>query len=156
MIAIDIPGFRNLNLEHLVMDYNGTLALDGRLLPGVAEMLTRLAPKLDIHVITADTFGLVRRELKGLPIEISITPMEDQAEAKLRYISELGIDSVVAIGNGRNDRKMLGTAALGIAVIQTEGSAAETLIGADVVSPGILEALELLLNPKRLIATLRS
>ena len=156
MISIDIPGFRTINLVHLVMDYNGTLAVDGMLLPGVAEVLKNLASQINIHVITADTFGMVKEQLKGLPVEITITPMEDQAGAKLRFISELGTDSVVAIGNGRNDRKMLEAATLGIAVIQTEGSAAETLTGADVVSPGILEALELLLNPKRLIATLRS
>lgn len=31
MIRIDIPGFRSLALAHLVLDYNGTLALVTRL-----------------------------------------------------------------------------------------------------------------------------
>lgn len=156
MITIDIPGFRNLNLEHLVMDYNGTLAVDGMLLPGVAGVLRRLAENISIHVITADTFGLVREQLKGLPVDITITPITAQDEAKLLYILQLGADSVVAIGNGRNDQKMLTAAALGIAVIQSEGTAAETLASADVICPDILDALELLHNQKRLIATLRS
>lgn len=156
MISIDIPGFRILNLAHLVMDYNGTLAVDGRLLPGVEELVRGLATQISIHVITADTFGLVKAQLKGLPVDITITPMEDQAGAKLRFISELGPDNVVAIGNGRNDKKMLAAAALGIAVIQREGSAAETLTSADVVSLNILDALELLINTRRLVATLRS
>jgi soluble P-type ATPase len=51
---------------------------------------------------------------------------------------------------------MLSAAALGIAIIQREGSAAETVASADVVSTNILDALELLHNPKRLVATLRS
>lgn len=156
MISINIPGFHDLNLDHLVSDYNGTLALDGKLLPGVAEALRKLAPHIHIHVITADTFGLVKAQLADLPINIIITPMEDQAEAKLRFVSGLGTERVVAIGNGRNDRMMLSAAALGIAVIQGEGGAAETLASADVVSSSVLDAFDLLCNPKRLVATLRS
>ncbi len=156
MISIDIPGFRKLELAHLVSDYNGTLALDGKLLPGVAEALSDLAPKLHIHVITADTFGFAKAQLAALPVKLKIIPVESQAEAKLQFLSELGADTVVAIGNGRNDRKMLKAAALGIALVQTEGGAAETLASADVASTSILDALELLRNPKRLVATLRS
>jgi soluble P-type ATPase len=156
MITIDIPGFGKLELAHLVSDYNGTLAFDGKLLPGVAEALASLAPSVHIHVITADTFGLAKARLSTLPVKLTITPVESQADAKLRYVTELGANSVVAIGNGRNDRKMLSAAALGIALIQREGGAAETLASADVVSTSVLDALELLCNPKRLVATLRS
>ena len=156
MISVDIPGFRKLELAHLVLDYNGTLAFDGKLLPGVAEALSSLAPSIRIHVITADTFGLANAQLAGLPINLTITPVEAQAEAKLQLVSELGANTVVAIGNGLNDRKMLSAAALGIVLIQREGGAAETLASADVVSSSILDALELLRNPKRLVATLRS
>jgi P-type E1-E2 ATPase len=156
MISIDIPGFRKLELVHLVSDYNGTLALDGKLLPGVAEALSNLAPNIHIHVITADTFGLAKAQLAALPIRLMIAPFESQAEAKLQFVSELGANTVVAIGNGRNDRQMLSAAALGIALIQREGGAAETLARADIVSVNIIDALELLRNPKRLVATLRS
>lgn len=156
MISIDIPGFRKLELAHLVSDYNGTLALDGKLLPGVADALSSLAPNIRIHVITADTFGLAEAQLAGLPIELTITPVESQAEAKLQFVSELGANTVAAIGNGRNDRKMLSAAALSIALIQGEGGAVEALAGADVVSTSVLDALELLRHPQRLVATLRS
>lgn len=156
MIEINIPGFRNLQLKHVVSDYNGTLAVDGKLLPGVREAITAIADDIQIHVITADTFGLAAGQLSGLPVNLTITPVESQAEAKLAFISQLGIDTVVAIGNGRNDRKMLDAAAIGIALIQREGASALSLASADVVSLNILEALDLLRNPKRLIATLRS
>jgi P-type E1-E2 ATPase len=156
MITIDIPGFRKLELAHLVLDYNGTLALDGKLLPGVAEAVSKLAPAINIHVITADTFGFAKAQLGALPVKLVITPAESQAEAKLRFVSDLGADSVVAMGNGRNDRQMLKAAALGIAIVQTEGGAAETVASADIVSVNILDALDLLANPKRLVATLRS
>jgi P-type E1-E2 ATPase len=156
MISIDVPGFRDLSLAHLVLDYNGTLALEGKLLPGVAEALSSLASQVRIHVVTADTFGLAEAQLAGLPVDFTVIPMEAQAEAKLRFVSELGADTVIAIGNGRNDRKMLSAAALGIALIQSEGGAAQAIASADVVSTSVLDALELLRNPKRLVATLRS
>ena len=156
MIDIDVPGFRALRLAHVVLDYNGTLAVDGVPLPGVAAQLRALAAALRVHVITADTFGRVRAELAALPLEIVVTPAAAQAEAKRDFVAALGAESVVAIGNGRNDRLMLAAAALGIAVVQREGASAETLAAADVVAPSIGDALALLQNPKRLIATLRS
>lgn len=156
MISIDIPGFGPLRLEHLVSDYNGTLALDGQLLPGVADLLQQLAGSVKIHVITADTFGAAREQLAGLPVNLHITPLEGQAQAKLDYIKGLGVQSVVALGNGRNDRLMLYTAGLGIALIQREGGAVQTVTSADLVCTSVLDALALLLHPKRLIATLRA
>ncbi len=156
MIRIDIPGFRSLALADLVLDYNGTLALDGMLVPGVGKALAALSSGIRIHVVTADTFGFAARELAGLPVELTILPVERQAEAKLERVTRLGADAVVAIGNGRNDRMMLKAAALGIAVIKREGGSAEALASADVACTSILDALELLRHPKRLVATLRS
>ena len=54
-----------------------------------------------------------------------------------------------------NDRLMLQTAGLGIAVMQAEGAAVETVLAADVVVPDIIAGLDLLLHPLRLVATLR-
>jgi soluble P-type ATPase len=156
MIEIDIPGFRALRLQHLVLDYNGTLAADGQLLPGVPAALRALAGSLRIHVVTADTFGLAQQQLDGLPVEVVVLPPVGQADAKRAFVVALGADSVVAIGNGRNDSRMLEVAALGVALIQREGAAVAALTGADVAATGILDALELLQVPKRLVATLRS
>jgi P-type E1-E2 ATPase len=156
MIEIDIPGFRLLKLNHLVLDYNGTLALDGLLLPRVAEALTDLASRLQIHVITADTFGHAKAQLAGVPVELSIAPLQAQTDWKQQFVNTLGADTVMAIGNGRNDSKMLAAAAVGVALIQREGGAAVTAASADVLCSSIFDALALLQNPKRLIATLRA
>jgi soluble P-type ATPase len=99
---------------------------------------------------------LARSQLAGLPVELTIAPVESQAETKLRFVEGLGAVSVVAIGNGRNDRKMLAAAAVGIALVQREGGSAESIASADMVCTGILDALDLLLNPRRMVATLRS
>jgi soluble P-type ATPase len=156
MIEIDIPDFGELQLEHLVLDYNGTLALDGRLLFGVRERLERLAGELTVHVITADTFGQAADYLAGIPCQLDILPPGRQDEAKRDFVRELGVENCVCVGNGRNDRLMLQEAALGIAVLQDEGAAAATFMTADVVASDIQSALELLIRPLRLVATLRS
>ena len=156
MIEINIPGFRHLQLAHLVLDYNGTLAIDGHLIPQVGKKLTKLSHDLHIHVLTADTFGLAKTGLAGLPLDLTIAPPEDQAETKRAFVSSLGAEQVVAIGNGRNDGPMLKAAALGIALVQQEGGAVETLLSADIVSASILDALDLFNHPQRLVATLRA
>jgi len=156
MIEISIPGFRSLRLSHLVLDYNGTLAVDGHLLAGVGDALTALAHDVAIHVITADTFGLAATQLNGLPVNLTIAPIESQAETKFAFVTSLGAETVVAIGNGRNDRLMLKAASLGISLIQREGGSVDTMMSADIASTNILDALDLLKNPKHLVAILRS
>lgn len=155
MLAVSIPGFADLALTELVCDFNGTLARDGRLLPGVAEALVELSASLRIHVITADTFGSVAAELAGLPVSLTVIPPGGQAAAKRAFVEGLGAASVAALGNGRNDGEMLAAAALGIAVLGGEGAAARTVASAQVVAAGALDALDLLRRPQRLIATLR-
>lgn len=155
MLEIAIPGAETLRLEHLVADYNGTLARDGRLLPGVSEAFASLAGRLDLHVVTADTHGGARAALAGLPCRLTILPAGAQDEAKRDFVEALGAARCVVLGNGRNDRLMLAAAGLGIAVIEAEGVAVATLQAARVAVFGIDAALGLLLNPARLVATLR-
>ena len=156
MIQVNVPGYKVLELDYLVLDYNGTLSCDGEVIEGVKKRLSTLSERLSVHVITADTFGKVKSRLKNVPCEITVLPLEKQDVAKLEYIKQLGADRTVCIGNGRNDRLMLKAAALGIAVVLEEGAAVETVMDADVVFTRINSALDLLSNPLRLIATLRS
>ncbi|MCL4424824.1 MAG: HAD hydrolase family protein [Firmicutes bacterium] len=155
MLKIDIPGYRSLHLEHLVLDYNGTLAVDGRLLPGVGERLTTIAEDLSIHVLTADTFGRAGEACHGLPVSLHIIPGEEGAKAKEEFVANLGAETVVAMGNGRNDAAMLRRAGLGIAVLGPEGAAAEAVQTATILVRESVTGLDLLLEPKRLVATLR-
>lgn len=156
MLQIDVPGFGLIQATHLVCDYNGTIAEDGRLLPGIAKRFRTLAQKLTIVVVTADTFGSVAAACADLPVSVTLLPPGNQDLAKKEVIATLGCDHVIAVGNGRNDAAMLATARLGIAVIQRECAAATTMMAADVVATDIDDALDLLLNPLRLTATLRT
>ncbi len=155
MLEIEIPGYKRLSLSNLVLDYNGTLACNGKLITGVAQRLVLLAGRVQVHVLTADTFGSVCKELAELPCRVSVIPRENQAAAKAEYIRCLGPEGCVAIGNGSNDWAMLKEAALGIAVVQEEGASIEAVLSADLLSRNVIEALDLLLNPLRLTATLR-
>lgn len=156
MIEYNIPGHKNIRAEFLVLDYNGTIAVDGVLLPGVPDMLSRIAVGLDIHVVTADTFGKAGVQLEDSACRLSILEPGGQDVQKCRYISALGSDKVIAIGNGRNDSLMLKEAAIGITVIQAEGAAAVTVMNADIVCTSVMDAFEIILNPLRMTATLRS
>lgn len=155
-ITITVPGWRTLDLAHLVLDFNGTLALDGRLLVGVEARLQDLASRLRIHVLTADTFGRAKIELGNARCELVVLRPGDEHRQKADYLDRLGADACAAIGNGRNDREMLARAALAIAVLGAEGLASEALAAADIVVPDPVSALDLLLHPQRIAATLRS
>ena len=156
MIEIAIPGFRALALDLLVSDYNGTLARDGRLLSEAKANIARIASALQVQIITGDTFGTAAEELRGLPVQLVVVSAERQAEAKLELIRGHGARRVVAFGNGRNDRMMLEEAALGVGVMGDEGIATEALVASDVVVRHIADAFDLLLEPRRLVASLRS
>jgi soluble P-type ATPase len=155
MLEITIPGFGLAKLEHLVSDYTGTLSIDGTLIPGVKEQLNNIAQFLSVHIVTADTFGTARGEVKDIKCETIFLTGEDQDIQKEDYIKKLGPDHVVAVGNGNNDRRMLRAARLGIAVIEGEGASAQAVMAAAIVVRSITDAFDLLLNPTRCKATLR-
>jgi P-type E1-E2 ATPase len=155
MIELNIPGRGRLQLEHLVCDVNGTLALDGTLPVGMVRTLNALKDRLMIHIISADTLGNLQSIERQLKIHaIRINPQEE-AEQKAAYVRELGTEQVAAIGQGANDAQMLKEAAIGICVLSLEGTAIETLVSADLVMPGIFEALELFDKPLRMVSSLR-
>jgi soluble P-type ATPase len=153
MIEVDVPGKGRMLLEHAVFDVNGTLALDGELLPGVAERMALLGQQLELHMLTADTHG--KQSAIDALLGFAATIVTRGSVEKSASVLSLGADRVVAIGNGANDALMMQASALSIAVIGPEGVAGNTLKVADVFVLSITDALDLLLNPNRLVATLR-
>lgn len=153
MIQLDIPGRGLMELHYAIFDINGTLAVDGLPYPAVVERLSLLKEQLTIYALTAGTHGNLEEleQALGLPLQRINT-----GEDKTRFAEQLGSAHVVAIGNGTNDAGMLRLAAIGIAVLSGEGVSAAALQAADVLALGPVDAIDLLLHPKRLIATLRS
>ena len=155
MIKIEIPNYNTLELEHVVLDYNGTIAKDGQLKEEVKALLPQLCKAYTVHVITADTFGSVKSQMKGFSVVINVLKTDNHTAEKAEYIENLQKETCIAIGNGNNDKEMLKNAILGIAIIGDEGCATATLLQSDISCTSIDDALTLLVNKKRLIATLR-
>src|SRR6266516_8234054 len=140
MIRIEIPQKGSIELRHAVFDINGTLAVDGRVLPEVVDRLHRLADLLVIHLLTAGTHGNLAEleQALGYPLHLI-----QSGEDKARYVEELGAAHVIAIGNGANDVGMLRLAAVGVAVLAEEGVASRAVQAADVLALGPVDAVEL-------------
>jgi soluble P-type ATPase len=158
-IAIDIPGFGKLQINSVLSDYTGTLTFSGKLVPGVRDRLRRLAELVDVHVVTADTFGTAAKELKGLPLVCRRLNGQKEDVQKARYAEELNPRYVASFGNGNNDRRHLKlvkeAGGLAVAVENGEGCALEAILNANFLVVGAVNALDLLLEPTRLRATLR-
>ncbi len=155
MIELTIPGRGKLQIKHLVTDVNGTIATDGQLLEGVLRKISTLRNKLEIHMLTADTHGKQEAIDRLLNLKAVRIEKGNEAQQKADYVRKLGAENVITIGQGANDAKMLKEAAIGIAVISTEGLAIESLNAADLLMPDIHTALDLLTNPICIIASLR-
>jgi len=154
-VNITVPHYKRVVLRDVVLDYNGTLAKDGELKEAVRPLLSMLAARYQVHVITSDTFGSVRKQLEGFDVTVKVLESDDHTSEKAAYIDSLGSIHCAAVGNGNNDAEMLQKAVLGIAMIGDEGCSTKTLLESDIVCSDIADALGLLLNEKRLIATLR-
>jgi soluble P-type ATPase len=155
LLEIAIPGRGKLQFEYLVLDLNGTIALDGEIIEGVKEKLLVLDKSLSIVVVTADTYGSAQKQFASLPVKLHIIDRGNEDAQKQALVQELGGRKTVSIGNGSNDVSMLKESALGICVIGMEGAAVKAMSSSDVIVPEINSALDLLIRPDRLIATLR-
>ncbi len=151
-----VPGRGTYEVEHLVLDMNGTIAVDGELLEGVEERLSVLRHMVHLVIITADTHGSARNLEQRLGLEVIVLKEGDESSQKMELVRYLGAEHSVAIGNGANDSAMLEVSAVGVCVIGNEGASTEALLNADIVVTNIRDALDLLLKPRRLVATLRT
>lgn len=155
MFELKIPALGHYNFKYIIFDYNGTLAKDGKLCDKLAQRLVALSRILEVHVLTLDTFGSVREQLKELPVQIAVIQSEDGTAGKGAYIEDLGPDLCIAVGNGSNDCKLIKKARLGIAVVGSEGLSSKALGAADLIFTSIDDVFDSLENPSRLVATLR-
>ena len=151
-LSITIPGRSELRLEHLLLDVNGTLTNRGVLIDGVPDRLERLRDTLEIRLVSADTFGT----LEALAERLEVAAVRASGgEDKLRVLDDLGGHRCVVVGNGANDVFVLEAAAVSFVVVGPEGASAAALRCADVVCASAVDALDLLLDPQALSATLR-
>lgn len=135
-----------------MLDVNGTLTNRGELIDDVEAQLRKLQETMEVHLVSADTFGSLAHVASVLGVDSNVV---DDGVQKASFVWQLGAHRCAAIGNGANDEAMLREAALGIAVIGPEGAATSTLRAADIVCRSIGDALRLVLDDQALAATLR-
>ncbi len=155
MIKIDIPGRGPVNIHNVIFDYNGTLALDGKPAEGLKEAFEVLAGRVNLYIVTADTFGTVKNYFKDIPVKVVIINSDCGKTFKKNFLTKLGSEKTVAVGNGRNDAGMLKESCLGIGIIGPEGCFAGIVNACDILVTSPVHAIGLLLNPDRIKATLR-
>lgn len=157
MMTITIPGYRTLDLHHALFDYNGTLAVDGIMAEEIKRGLLRLTEHLTVHIATAGTHGGLEhlKPLTDAGATLDLISPGKEAEQKLALLNNLGSEITVAAGNGANDLLMMMNAALAIGVMSNEGICSTVATAAQLIVPSPAALLEVLLNPKRIIATLR-
>lgn len=155
MKKIDIPGLGELILDNLVLDYNGTLAIDGKLIGGVDKKLQKLSEELDIYVLTADTFGTAESECEKLDIKLNTFNSDDASIYKRKFVESLGEKNSICIGNGYNDIEMFKAAGVSICTVQAEGACGKLFMYSDVVVSSILDGLDIIIDSNKLKATLR-
>ena len=155
MIEIYIPGFGQVKLKYLVTDFTGTLSVNGKLCYGIDKKINYLATLLKIFVLTADTFGTVKKELSGINCDLVILEGKRIDLQKKKFVENLGAEYVISFGNGKNDRFMLKISKIGVAVMIDEGCSLDAIKNADILVKNIHDAFDLLINRDRLKATLR-
>ncbi len=153
-MVFSIPGQGELDIDTIILDLNGTLAIDGKVIDGVKERIEALrALALRLFLFTGDTHGNAAEIARELQLEVRVTK---SALAKAEEAVKLGADTAAAIGNGRIDAKLFEVVRLRILTLQAEGVHRETLLNSDIIVPTINDALDLFLKPQRLIATMRT
>ena len=151
----DIPGTGIIEISNLCLDYNGTIAYEGKLIEGVEEKISKLKNDLDIYVLTADTYGTTKKECEKLGINIVTFDRENASECKERIVKELK-GNTVSFGNGYNDIQMFNNSKISVAIIGGEGVYSGLLSHSTIAVNNILDAFNLLLDKNKLKATLRN
>ncbi|MGB5918670.1 MULTISPECIES: HAD family hydrolase [unclassified Arcobacter] len=155
-MKVNIPGREEVEIQNIVFDYNGTIAIDGKLIEGIKKNINELSNSFNFYVITADTYGSVEKELGDTNCEVIKIAKSSQDVSKLEFIKNLGSSTTLSVGNGRNDKLMLKESILGIAILQDEGLCTETLLNSDILVKSIFDVFSYLKDANRLIATLRN
>jgi soluble P-type ATPase len=153
--TVSIPGWGSVHLKNVVLDLNGTITQSGEFISGVLDSLEALRTEgVHVFVLSGDTRGTLKQTFsssRGIETVITKTALE-----KRSFVESLGAEQTVCVGNGNIDIEMFKVAGLSICTIQAEGATTKAIHEADIVVTHITQALQILLDPEKLIATLRA
>lgn len=156
MVELNIPGREKIVIENIAFDYNGTLAVDGKIDASIKEKIIKLKDVLDVYILTADTYGTVAKECKDLGVVIKSFPQENAGYEKKKIIQQLGKHKTISVGNGFNDIPMSQESSLSIGIIGQEGASGKLFYHCDIVLKDIHDVFEMINKTDRIKATLRN
>ena len=155
MISIKNLGMQPSELCNLVLDFNGTIATDGKIIAEIKDQITAIEEQgVKVYCLTADSYGTATPQCEANGIEVKRFPLAEAGNEKAKIVHSLEGQSM-AVGNGLNDIPMLDAADMAVAVIGPEGCCAKLISHADIVVTSIFDALDLLLKPTRAKGLLR-
>ncbi|OGP72045.1 MAG: hypothetical protein A2W09_00395 [Deltaproteobacteria bacterium RBG_16_50_11] len=154
MIRIERPGREPLEIEFILIDFEGTLGQDRRIHPKAKDKINLLSKRTKIYVLTKGEKEFLDETFRKVKAELFYSKEGETAQQKLDLLRQLGADKTVAIGNGVDDAPIIEEASFGICVTGKEGASGETMRKADLVVSNIIDALDFLLKPLRQKATL--
>jgi len=154
MLLIHRPGQEPLEIEFLLVNFEGTLATDRRVHPKAKDKLNLLSKRLKIYILAKGEQEIVREILRKVKADVLYSTEGKASQGKLDLLRQLGAAKTVSIGNGLDDVAMIEEAGFGICIIGKEGASAEAVRKADAVFIDILDAFDFLLKPLRHQATL--
>jgi soluble P-type ATPase len=149
MILLQRPGQNPLEIEFILLNFEGTLVTDRRIHPKAKDKLNLLSKRTNIYILAKGEQEAIREILKKVKAEVVYFKEGEVSQGKLDLLRQLGAAKTVAIGNGVDDVPMIEEAGLGICIIGVEGTSGEAVKKADVVFTDILHALGFLLKPMR-------
>ena len=154
MMAIQRPGHEPLEIEFILLDFEGTLATDGRVHPKAKDKINLLSKRTKIYIMTKSEGEKVGEALRKTKAEILYFKEGEAPQAKMKLLQQMKPQQTVVIGNGLDDVPIMERAGLAICVIGKEGSSSEAMAKADLIVTNVLDALDFLLKPLRQRATL--
>jgi soluble P-type ATPase len=154
MINIQRPGQDDLQIEFILIDFDGTLASDRRVHPKAKDKINLLSKRAKIFILTKEEKERIGEVLRKVKAEIVYLTEGESSQKKSDLLRQLGATRTIAVGNGADDGPMMEAAGFALCVAGKEGASSEALRNADVVFRDILDALDFLLKPLRQKATL--
>lgn len=154
MILIERPGQEALQIDHLLIDFEGTLAMDRRVHPKAKDKINLLSKRLKIYIFAKEEKERVEEVLRRVRAEIVFLNQGDSSKQKLEFLNSLGGFRTAVIGNGVDDLPMLKEAALGMVILGKEGTSGALIQVANLIFTNVIDALDFLLKPLRQRATL--
>lgn len=154
MIEVTIPGRGKYQIENIVFDYNGTIAMDGNMSIETINNIKELSGLVKIHILTADTYGTVTAKCSGLPVNLLTFPSDNAAIYKRKIVESLKGDTI-CFGNGFNDMEMFKISTISVCIMGEEGCSGKLIPLSDIVVSSIHDGFELLFKTDRIKATLR-